>query len=44
MNKPAIILLSGGLDSTTCAAMAKEDGYDLHGLTINYGHKHNFEL
>ena len=44
MNKPAIILLSGGLDSTTCAAMAKEDGYDLHGLTINYGQKHNYEL
>ena len=44
MNKPAIILLSGGLDSTTCAAIAKEDGYDLHGLTINYGQKHNYEL
>ena len=44
MNKPAIILLSGGLDSTTCAAIAKEDGYGLHGLTINYGQKHNYEL
>ena len=44
MNKPAIILLSGGLDSTTCAAIAKRDGYDLHGLTINYGQKHNYEL
>ena len=44
MNKPAIILLSGGLDSTTCAAIAKKDGYDLHGLTINYGQKHNYEL
>ena len=44
MKKPAIILLSGGLDSTTCAAIAKEDGYDLHGLTINYGQKHNYEL
>ena len=44
MNKPAIILLSGGLDSTTCATIAKEDGYDLHGLTINYGQKHNYEL
>ena len=44
MNKPAIILLSGGLDSTTCAAIAKEDGHDLHGLTINYGQKHNYEL
>ena len=44
MNKPAIILLSGGLDSTTCAAIAKEDGYDLHGITINYGQKHNYEL
>ena len=44
MNKPAIILLSGGLDSTTCSAIAKKDGYDLHGLTINYGQKHNYEL
>ena len=44
MNKPAIILLSGGLDSTTCAAIAREDHYDLHGLTINYGQKHNYEL
>ena len=44
MIKPAIILLSGGLDSTTCAAIAKKDGYDLHGLTINYGQKHNYEL
>ena len=44
MNKPAIILLSGGLDSTTCAAIAKKNGYDLHGLTINYGQKHNYEL
>lgn len=44
MNKPAIILLSGGLDSTTCAAIAKKDGYALHGLTINYGQKHNYEL
>ena len=44
MNKPAIILLSGGLDSTTCAAIAKKNDYDLHGLTINYGQKHNYEL
>ena len=44
MNKPAIILLSGGLESTTCAAIAKKDNYDLHGLTINYGQKHDFEL
>ena len=44
MNKPAIMLLSGGLDSTTCAAIAKKDGYVLHGLTINYGQKHNYEL
>ena len=44
MNKPAIILLSGGLDSTTCAAIAKKNNYDLHGLTINYGQKHDYEL
>ena len=44
MIKKAIILLSGGLDSTTCAAIAKEKNFELYGLTINYGQKHSFEL
>ena len=44
MKKPAVILLSGGLDSTTCAAIADDAGYEMHGLTINYGQRHNYEL
>ena len=44
MNKVAVILLSGGLDSTTCAAIANKAHYELHGITINYGQKHDYEL
>ena len=44
MKKTAVILLSGGLDSTTCVAIAKDQGFELFGLTINYGQKHIFEL
>ena len=44
MKKTAVILLSGGLDSTTCLAIAKDQGFDIIGLTINYGQKHIFEL
>ena len=44
MKKTAVILLSGGLDSTTCVAIAKDQGFDIIGLTINYGQKHIFEL
>ena len=44
MKKTAVILLSGGLDSTTCVAIAKNQGFELYGLTINYGQKHIFEL
>ena len=44
MKKKAIILLSGGLDSTTCTAIAKDQGFELIGLTVNYGQNHIFEL
>ena len=44
MKKRAVILFSGGLDSTTCVAIAKDQGFDIIGLTINYGQKHIFEL
>lgn len=44
MKKTSVILLSGGLDSTTCVAIAKDQGFDIIGLTINYGQKHIFEL
>lgn len=42
--KPAVILLSGGLDSTTVAAMAKSQGFSLYALSVNYGQRHHFEL
>ena len=44
MNSKAVILLSGGLDSTTCLAIAKNQGFELYVLTFNYGQRHDFEL
>ena len=44
MSKNAVILLSGGLDSTTCLAIAKHQGFNLNALTFNYGQRHDFEL
>lgn len=43
-SKRAVVLLSGGLDSYTAAAMVKEQGYTLHALSILYGQRHAFEL
>ena len=40
----AVILLSGGLDSTTCLAIAQADGYDCHTLSVAYGQRHVAEL
>ena len=40
----AVVLLSGGLDSYTAAAMAARDGYELHALTIRYGQVHAREV
>ncbi len=42
--KKAVILFSGGLDSTTCLAFAKSEGFDCHALSFNYGQKHTAEL
>ena len=42
--KKAVILQSGGLDSTTVMAIAKHEGYDLYGLSFDYGQRHRFEL
>ena len=40
----AVILLSGGLDSATAAAIAKSEGYELFALTIDYGQRHKIEI
>lgn len=40
----AVVLLSGGLDSYTAAAMAKADGFTLNALTIHYGQRHAREV
>jgi len=40
----AVVLLSGGLDSTTAAAIARAEGFTLHALTVSYGQRHAVEL
>jgi 7-cyano-7-deazaguanine synthase len=40
----AVILLSGGLDSSTTLAIAKSQGYELYGLTFRYGQRHEAEI
>ena len=42
--KKAVILLSGGLDSVTVLAMAKEQGFECYTLSFNYGQRHDVEL
>ena len=42
--KKAVVLLSGGLDSTTVAAIARSEGYDIFGLSFRYGQRHAVEL
>ena len=42
--KPAVVLLSGGLDSTTVLAIAQREGYAVHGLSFRYGQRHQHEL
>src|SRR4051794_37770262 len=40
----AVVLLSGGLDSATLAAIARSEGYRLFALSVDYGQRHRFEL
>jgi 7-cyano-7-deazaguanine synthase len=40
----AVVLLSGGMDSTTTAAIAQSRGFDVHALTFRYGQRHQIEL
>jgi 7-cyano-7-deazaguanine synthase len=40
----AIVLLSGGLDSSTVLAVARRDGYEAHALSVDYGQRHRGEL
>ena len=42
--KKAVILLSGGLDSATCLAIAIENGFSPYALSFRYGQRHEFEL
>jgi 7-cyano-7-deazaguanine synthase len=43
-NKRAVILVSGGLDSSTVLAMAREQGFDCYTLSFDYGQRHRAEL
>lgn len=42
--RKAVVLLSGGLDSTTTLAVAREEGFDVYAMTFRYGQRHEVEL
>jgi 7-cyano-7-deazaguanine synthase len=44
VTRAAVVLLSGGLDSATVAAIASRDGFDVHALSFSYGQRHSAEL
>ena len=43
-HKPGVVLLSGGLDSATAAAIARAEGFAVHALTVDYGQRHRVEI
>jgi 7-cyano-7-deazaguanine synthase len=44
MNKKALVLLSGGIDSSTCCAIAKSKGFEIFAMSFAYGQRHHVEL
>ena len=42
--RPAVVLLSGGLDSATCLAIARDEGFTPHTISFRYGQRHRYEL
>src|SRR5689334_22133840 len=44
VTRAAVCLLSGGLDSATCLAFARREGFECHALSFDYGQRHRIEL
>jgi len=44
MSRRAVVLLSGGLDSATCAAIARSEGYEIFAISFRYGQRHAAEI